>query len=212
MKSKKTVWTIEMVLLLQEKYPTTLSQDLADQMNIKLSSVHNKAYVLKLKKDPIWFKSIMKEISQAKGPNSGQFKKGIIPFNKGKKMPDHVREKAKATMFKTGIVPHNTRQIGEFSDRPDKSGATYRYIKVAHADWRLYHRAIWEERHGKIPKGYRIHFKDGNTLNCSIENLECLTDQEAMDRNRITKYPLEIQEVIKLKNKLNKKIKDHGTK
>jgi hypothetical protein len=141
-----------------------------------------------------------------------RIKPGNIPYNKGKTMPDHVREKASKTMFKKGNSPHNTRQIGEFSDRMDSTGIVYRYVKISDSNWQLFHRVTWEQHHGSIPKGYRIHFKDGNTLNCTIENLEILTPQEAMDRNRITNLPVEIQEVIKLKNKLNRKIKDHGTK
>lgn len=42
----------------------------------------------------------------------------------------------------------------------------------------LIHRAIYEAYYGEIPKGYIIHHKDGNKLNNSIENLECLTRAE----------------------------------
>ena len=37
------------------------------------------------------------------------------------------------------------------------------------------HRVIWEETHGKIPKGFDIHHKDFNKQNNSIDNLECLS-------------------------------------
>jgi len=40
---------------------------------------------------------------------------------------------------------------------------------------RYFHREIWKSFHGEIPKGYHIHHKDGNKLNNSIENLECLS-------------------------------------
>lgn len=37
------------------------------------------------------------------------------------------------------------------------------------------HVAIWEYYSGKkVPKGYCIHHKDGNTFNNSIDNLECV--------------------------------------
>ena len=40
------------------------------------------------------------------------------------------------------------------------------------------HRYVWEFYNGKIPKGYDIHHKDGNTDNNTIENLECITEEE----------------------------------
>jgi hypothetical protein len=40
------------------------------------------------------------------------------------------------------------------------------------------HRIIWESQKGPIPKGFDIHHKDGNKLNNSIENLECIPHSE----------------------------------
>lgn len=39
------------------------------------------------------------------------------------------------------------------------------------------HRVVWEFYNGKIPKGYHIHHKDGNTHNNEISNL-CLVSQK----------------------------------
>ena len=46
------------------------------------------------------------------GTHGGRFQKGLIPHNKGKKMSPEVYEKAKATMFKSGNIPHNHRAVG----------------------------------------------------------------------------------------------------
>lgn len=35
------------------------------------------------------------------------------------------------------------------------------------------HRVVWEENFGPIPAGYKVYFKDGNSLNCKPENLYC---------------------------------------
>lgn len=40
------------------------------------------------------------------------------------------------------------------------------------------HRLIWEKAYGSIPKGHHIHHKDGNRLNNSLENLECISHAE----------------------------------
>lgn len=139
-----------------------------------------------------------------------RFKKGIPPANKGVKMSQNQRAICSKTFFKKGRKPANTKEVGTISKRKDNSGKVYSYIKIADSHWELLHRQKWIEVNGEIPEGHRIHFKDGNTLNYTIENLMCLTPQEAMDMNRITNLPSQLQEVIKIKNKLIKKIKNHG--
>jgi len=40
------------------------------------------------------------------------------------------------------------------------------------------HRYVWEQHNGKIPKGYYIHHKDGDSFNNKIENLELISPEE----------------------------------
>jgi hypothetical protein len=40
------------------------------------------------------------------------------------------------------------------------------------------HREVWKWYFGEIPKGYVVHHRDGDPLNNSIENLECLSAEE----------------------------------
>jgi hypothetical protein len=40
------------------------------------------------------------------------------------------------------------------------------------------HHVIWEEHNGPVPPGYKVCFIDGNHLNCSIDNLELLSNSE----------------------------------
>ncbi len=42
------------------------------------------------------------------------------------------------------------------------------------------HRVIWESVHGSIPENHDIHHIDGNKLNNSIENLECISHSSHM--------------------------------
>jgi hypothetical protein len=118
------------------------------------------------------------------GVNKGGFKKGHVPANKGKKMPKEVYEKAKRTMFKPGRKPHNTKQKGDISIRVDKTGRSYKYIKISDGNWELLHRHLWKKQHGPIPRKHVLIFKDGDSLNCSLNNLQLITMAENMQRNR----------------------------
>ncbi len=46
------------------------------------------------------------------------------------------------------------------------------------------HRWVWTLQYGEIPPGHVVRFKDGDTLNCDIENLEVLSLAEHMRRNQ----------------------------
>lgn len=50
---------------------------------------------------------------------------------------------------------------------------------------KLFHRVVWEHFKGPIPKNHVIHHKDGNKLNNSIDNLECLTQAEHSRLHRL---------------------------
>ena len=76
------------------------------------------------------------------GTHGGCFQKGQVPMNKGKKMPPEVYEKAKATMFKSGNIPHNHRAVG--SERVNVDG--YVEVKIAEPNkWKLKQRLVYEE-------------------------------------------------------------------
>lgn len=106
----------------------------------------------------------------------GQFKKGSIPWNKGKK--GYVG--ANRTSFKKGSKPKNWRPVG--SERVDAEG--YTLIKVSnegikHKMWAFKHRIVWEQYHKKkIPKGSVIIFADGDKTNLDVDNLICVTKNE----------------------------------
>lgn len=144
-----------------------------------------------------------------------RIKPGNIPANKGKKMSPEVYEKAKATMFKKGGLPPNTKYDGAIRYRNPRKNRIgdhpYLFIRVSVGKWEMLHRYVWAQHHGPIPKGMNVVFKDGDTLNCDISNLEMITNKELMQRNTIARFPMEIQGVIHLIHKANKLIQN-GTK
>lgn len=111
----------------------------------------------------------------------GRFKKGCVPFNKGRKMTPEQYEKAKKTMFSKGNIPAGHRPVG--SERISKDG--YIEVKVQETNkWKLKQRIVYEANNGKIPEGSTIIFLDGNKLNCDIDNLKCVTRSELLYLNR----------------------------
>lgn len=102
-------------------------------------------------------------------PNSGCYRKGDVPWNKGKGMSDEVREKVKGTWFKKGQKAHNHRPIGSTRITVDD----YTEIKIAEPNkWALYHRHLYEVEHGvKLKKNEAVIFADGDKSNFDINNL-----------------------------------------
>ena len=139
----------------------------------------------------------------------GQFKKGHIPVNKGTK----GLTGANKTSFRPGNVPPNTRKAGSISTRKDKNGNSYMHIKVAEPNkWQMLHVYIWENRHGKIPKGYCVIFKDKNTLNTRLDNLMLISRAELARLNQKYAYIDErlketALQVIKINDAIIKKSK-----
>lgn len=134
---------------------------------------------------------------------SGQFEKGIIPHNKGKKFPGTGNR----TTFRKGATPHNKMDVGEDTITTDG----YVKTKIAEPDvWEYKHKLIWKEKNGPIPEGHSVIFADGNKLNLDIDNLLLVSKAELLMMNRrklisedseLTKTGLN---VVKVMNKIHK--------
>ena len=162
---------------------------------------------------------IPKELIQ-KRKLEASYKKGSIPFNKGKKQTEFMSPEgilqAKKTMFQKGRKPHNIHPDGDGAIvlRKDVSGKFYKYIRIKKNVWKLYHREIWEKNHGEIPPNHIVVFKDKNTENESLENLELISMTENMYRNSFHSYPKEIIPSLILNKKLENMLNNlqNGTK
>lgn len=128
---------------------------------------------------------------------TGQFKKGHIPANKGKKMSQELYDKARATMFKKGNVSANRVPIG--SERDDKDG--YIQVKVQdgklNKNWKFKQVKIWEDEHGPLPKGHIVIFLDGNNRNFDLTNLKAISKatNARMNQNHLRYNYKELTEV-----------------
>lgn len=107
---------------------------------------------------------------------TGRFEKGNVSWNKGTKGLTHANK----TSFKKGNRPHNYRPVG--SERITVDG--FVEIKIADPNkWDLKSRVIYQEKYGKIPKGYKIIYLDGNRLNLDINNLRAVSYEEELIMN-----------------------------
>lgn len=165
--AKNYKWTAWEESFLKKNFDKMSGFQIATKLHRTKSSVYSKAYAMGLKKT--------KAIYNAK-PNKTSFKKGNIPHNKGKK------GKPNKTSFKKGNVPHNTRNVGDIWILK-RFGEKYKWIKTEKGRM-LYHRYLWQLNFGAVPKNHVIVFKDGDSMNCDIDNLLCLSRKEHLKRNR----------------------------
>ena len=197
--------------IIRERYPFEPTKKIADDLGLSESSVYNRAFAMGIKKDPVYLRSTQYPPGYL-GGKATQFQKGQTPPNKGQKMSKDLYQKVEKTMFKKGNKPMNTQPIGTIHQRKDTGGKMYLYIKLADSKWQLLNRYTWEQHNGPIPKGMVVVYKDGNYLNNDINNLLMITLKENMARNTIQRLPKELQQVMRLKCKLIKKINKNGTK
>ena len=91
-------------------------------------------------------------------------------------------EKSRATQFKTGNLPHNTKPIGY--ERLSRDGYIEVKVKMrpskpkCNGNFVPKHKLVWEAANGPVPEGCVITFKDGNKQNVALENLACITKKQ----------------------------------
>ena len=113
------------------------------------------------------------------GPNCGSFKKGNIPPNRKPLWDERI-------CTKDGYILMKVPEANPYT------GAKTRY-KAKHV-W------LWEQANGTTPKGHILRFIDGNRLNCTLENIECITMAEnaVLNKARFSSYPVELRPTIRL--------------
>jgi hypothetical protein len=191
---------------IRERYPNEPTDLIARDLNISIAKVYRIAKSIKVKKSPEMIRAMAINIKLSEKGKATQFKKGNKPHNTGKKVKPTVYAALEKTMFKKGNKPHNIQPDGTIRINIKYNEKPYQYIKIADSNWRLLHRVIWEEHNGPIPDKHMIRFIDGNTMNCELSNLECVSMAQNMNENTIRRYPEELQELMKLNAKLNRKI------
>jgi hypothetical protein len=159
------------------------------------------------------FKQLCKRQGLLTG-RTGRFEKGIVPANKGKKMPFNAS--SARTQFKKGQLPRNTKHLGH--ERTDKDG--YVLVSVAETNphtgyerrYVFKHRWLWEKKHGPVPKGMVLKCKgdksDGDPSNWELISRSLLARLNH-SRNRYDTAPADLKPAImavaKLRNRIGEK-------
>ena len=156
---------------------------------------------------------------------TGQFVKGQKGWNKGLKWNDFMskesQEKSRSTWFKKGNDPANMDPIGTEKwklSHPKRNDEGFLYVKVqdkhGRFNWKAKHRLLWENAYGKIPKGYKVIFRDGNRHNITLENLALVSNSQMLilnnrnlifEESELTDVGINIAKVIDKVNEKQKK-------
>ena len=107
---------------------------------------------------------------------SGQFSKGQIPVNKGKKLPPDA--KRSSTVFKKGHKPASSTFLGH--ERVHKNGNVM--ISVAkenpHTGFKRHYvfkqHLLWEKKHGPLEEGMVLKCLSDDRSNCDPSNWEAI--------------------------------------
>ena len=173
-------WTQWEVEYLKQHYATRTCADIAQWVHHSEKSVQAKAFTMGLRKDKAFIADCAKR---------SRFTKGHRPFNKGMQWEDFMSEEGRRnsakTQFKTGEVNTHSptfRQVGYECVRTEK-GRKYIWIKPDGRRMMPKHRWLWEQAHGAIPNGYNVQFKDGDTLNCVLDNLYLISRKKQVRKN-----------------------------
>lgn len=162
------VWTIKEITLLKKMAEMISTKEAAEQLGVPHFAVKNACHKYRIS-------FVRKHF----------FKKGHRTWNKGIKKPYKGGEQ---TQFKKGQLPHNTRFDGAIRIQPDKSGRSYKHIRISLSKWMPLHRYIWTQVYGD-PGSNVIRFKDGNSLNCDIENLSLISRGDNAKLNALIRKP-----------------------
>ncbi|WP_020603225.1 HNH endonuclease signature motif containing protein [Spirosoma spitsbergense] len=147
-----------------------------------------------------------------------------------------MKRKGNGGTFRKGNMPYNTIYGDEqvIRIRKNKNGPSYKWIRTGFKQWKQYHVWVWEATNGPVPDDQMVTFRNGDQMDCSIENLMLTTRAEHAIRHsaslnltdgfvantiayrdkelkeEILKYP-ELIELQRTKIQLNRLIKHEQT-
>lgn len=205
-------WTPKALALLRRLYPHTRSPVIAARLGTNVSRVYSMAYALGLKKSQTYLAG--KDSSRLRTGEAGRntrFVPGHAPHNKGVK-GWMAGGRSAETRFKPGQVTKrwDPEQYAVGALRMNAAGYVDMKMHDGYRPWKQFHRVLWEDANGPIPRGLRLVFKDRDPLNLCLENLELLSAAEMMRRNTIHNLPAPLKTAIQLLGQLKRRIREQN--
>jgi hypothetical protein len=138
--------------------------------------------------------------------NSGfkrnQFKPGHAPFNKGRERRFWASDESQQRMAKGQFKPGQVRDDNPNGRKNKPIGHEkvyadgYVWIITEHGR-KQKHRVVWEQAHGPIPPDHCVKFKDGNRMNCSLDNLYLVSRADHARETRAALSPEQKKEIMR---------------
>jgi hypothetical protein len=145
-----------------------------------------------------------------------RYPKGHVPANKGLRRPGYTRGRMAETQFKKGRRPEESKNwVPLWSTRISKDGyleIKWRERNGQHGNWCAAHILLWEDKHGPMPRGHKLAFKDGDVAHIALSNLELISNAEMMRRNTIHHLPKDLKDTIMLLGRVKRKVREHAEK
>lgn len=213
---KKKLWNGVEIEILRRYYPDLITRAIADALGRTERQVYAKAKALGLKKSAEYLASPASGRLDGKRGESGRFRKGHTPANKGLRRPGWASGRMAETQFKPGRPATEARNyvpIG--ATRVTRDGILERKVTddpsiVPARRWVPVTRLVWEAVHGPVPLKHVVRFLPGMATTVEEEitadRLECISLAENMRRNTLHRYPKEITDLIRARAVLNRRI------
>lgn len=211
-RARRKYWTREEIRRLRALYPDMPTARVARALRRSVGSIIGMACSLRLRKSAAYLASPAAGRLR-RGDNVGaayRYPKGHVPANKGLRRPGWHRGRMKETWFKRGNKPHTWVPVG--TEVLDADGYRKRKVsddrtKPSRFNWRFVHVLVWERRHGRVPRGHVVAFKNGDRGDIRLGNLELITRRELMRRNSVHNLPKALADVIQLRGALVRQIR-----
>jgi hypothetical protein len=205
-------WSVFEEVVLWELYPDTPTAEIARLLRRTDRQVYSKADTLGLKKSAAYLAGPHAcRLRRGDNPGKGtRFQKGQTPWNAGLK-GWAAGGRSVETRFKPGEISGRAAELLQplGAERLNKDGIVQRKIREdgpAQRRWKAVHALLWEEQHGRIPRGHIVVFKNGDKTDIRLDNLELISRAENMRRNTVHRLPKELAEVVQLKGALQRQI------